>query len=87
MKNVAPWFRKSHTNLVDWELHFFRYWSPSVNFCHCDVSGYAHAKGTILTLTSQTLNICNGETCRVDDLLYSAARNKSNFITQSICLG
>ena len=63
---------------MDWEYHYFRYWRPSINFCHVDVSADARVKG---------MTICNGETCIVDDLLYSAARNISNFITQSICLG
>ena len=57
-----------------------------MNFCHDDVSAGALVKGTFLTLTTQTLTICNGETFSVDDFLYSAARHISNFILQSICL-
>ena len=53
---------------MDWEHLYFRYLSPSVIFCHGDVSSDAYVKGTILTLTNQTLTICNSETCRVDDL-------------------
>ena len=66
---------------MDWEHLHFRYWSPSVNFCNGDVSADAPVKGTI-----QTLTIYNGQTCRDDALLYSAAPNMLNFISQSICL-
>ena len=70
---------------MDWEHHYFRYWSPSVNFCHDDIYAVAPVKGTIITLTTSALTICNGKTCRVDDLLYSASCNMSNVyvITQS----
>ena len=74
---------------MDWYIQHqsVRYWRPSVNFCHGNVSADAPVKGTLLALITKTLTICNGETCRVDDLLYSAAHNMSNFITQLNCLG
>ena len=34
----------------------------------------APAKGTILTLTTQTVSISNGENCSIDNSLYSVAR-------------
>ena len=37
---------------MDWENHYFRYWSASVNVWHGDVSADAPVKGTILTLTT-----------------------------------
>ena len=75
------------TNELDSEHFFyFRYRSPSVKFCHGDVSADGPVKGTFLTLKTETLTICNGENCSVDDLLYSAACCLSNFITQSIFL-
>ena len=72
---------------MDWEHLYFRYWSPFVDLSHGEVSADAVVKRTILTLTTQPLTIFIGETCRVDDLLNCAARNLSNFITQSICFG
>ena len=71
---------------MDWEHLYFRYWTPSVNFCQDNVSVGAPVKVTTLTLATQTLAICKSETCSVDDFLYSAAHHMSNFITQSICL-
>ena len=50
---------------MDWEHLNLQYWSPSVKFCHGDVSADGPVKGTILTLTTQSLMICNSETCRV----------------------
>ena len=49
-----PWIAGKHL--------YFQYWSPSVTFCHCDVSADTPVKGTILTLTTLTLAVCNGET-------------------------
>ena len=65
---------------------YFRYLSPSVNFCYDDVYAGAPVKVTILTLTTQALTICNGETCSVDDFSFSVARHMSNFISQLIYL-
>ena len=44
---------------------------------HGDVSADAPDKGIILTLTAQTLTICDCLICRVDFLFYSAARKMS----------
>ena len=70
---------------MEWE-QLFQYWSSSVSLCHGDVRADAPVRGTILTFTTQTLTICNDEYYIVDDLLYSPARNRFNFIKQSIYL-
>ena len=44
---------------------------------HRDVSADAPDKGIILTLTAQTLTICDCLICRVEFLFYSAARKIS----------
>ena len=74
-------------DLVHFSAFFVSVLESLHHFCHGDVSADAPVKGTFLTLTTQTLKIRNGETCSVEDLLYSAACHMSNFITQSICLG
>ena len=53
---------------------YVRYQSPSINFCYGEAFADAPEKGTSLTLTTQTVPICNGENCSVDDSLYSVAR-------------
>ena len=68
---------------MDWYHLYFQDRGLSVNFCHGDVSVDAPVKGTIFMLTTQMLTICNGRTCNVVVILYSAAHHMSNFITQS----
>ena len=55
---------------MDWQHVYFLYRSPSVDICNGDVSADAAVKGTILALTTQSLTICNGETCRVEAFFY-----------------
>ena len=76
----------SRTYLFGWEHLYFRYLRIYVNFCYGVASADAPVKGTILTLTTQSLTLYNCETCRVDDLIYSAACDMSNCIPKSICL-
>ena len=70
-KNDVSWFRQSRTTSVVCLHLYVRHSSPSINFCYGDSFADALAKGTFLTLTTQTLPISKGENCSVDDSLYT----------------